>query len=232
MASVSSRLTTFAKFAVAVLFFKIFCAVLVEYRWYLPPDFENSAFLSGRRFTFEGWYRIAFYSHIFSGPVALLLASFLMLTGVRPRFRSFHRVAGRVLVLCTLAFVVPSGLIMAKQAYGGTFGAIGFTLLSIATGLSAIGAAYSAMTKSMRLHRHMATRCFILLVSPLLLRLAGGAAIYLDCESELYYQLNAWFSWILPLGVYEVYASGIRLRWRQIQQCYRFSHFEKSEAIR
>ena len=62
--------------------------------------------------------------------------------------------------------------------------------------------------KKIQWHKRLAVYCFILLTSPLLLRLASGAAILMGCESELFYQLNAWLSWLAPLAAYEAWLRG------------------------
>jgi hypothetical protein len=64
---------------------------------------------------------------------------------------------------------------------------------------------YFARTKDFRLHRRWATRCFLLLASPLLLRLIAGAAIVTHMESDWFYRLNAWLSWLIPLTIYETW---------------------------
>jgi hypothetical protein len=198
------KLRALAAIAVALLFFKILLSILVEYRWYFPADFENSAFLSGRRYSFFGIYRAAFYAHIISGPLAVLLGSFLILTGGRSRYRHLHRPAGKLQMLIVL-IVVPSGLVMARQAYGGSIAALGFSSLSIATGACAMAAVYCAVTRRFRIHQRWATRCFILLTSPLLLRLINGAVVAMQLESDFSYRLNAWLSWLIPLAIYEVW---------------------------
>jgi hypothetical protein len=189
--------------AAIVLFLKVLLAILAEYRWYFPADFEHSAFLSGKRSAFVGSYVAAFYVHIISGPSVVALGLFLVLSGGRPQLRHWHCLAGRLLVLLVLVGVVPSGLVLARQAYAGPVAAAGFAALSVATGACAIALAYFARTKDFRSHQRFAIPCFILLSSPLLLRLASGVAIVMDCESELFYQLNAWLSWLVPLAIYE-----------------------------
>lgn len=200
-----SKLWTIAAIAVVILFVRIFLGILVEYRWYFPADFDRSAFLSGRRYTFDAPYRAAFYVHILSGPLAIILGSWLMISGNRPTVRSWHRLAGKLQMFVVLALVVPSGLVMAKSAYAGPVAAAGFGLLSLATGVSAAAAVYFAMTRRLQIHQRWATRCFVLLVSPLILRLVSGAVIVLQCESQLSYQLNAWLSWLIPLAAIEVW---------------------------
>lgn len=203
-----SRLQTIGLWAVGLLLVKVLLAILYEYRWYFPADFDQSAFLSGRRYTFVGAYRVAFYTHIISGPLAILLGCALMVTGGKSRLRSLHRIAGRSQMFVVLGLVTPSGLVMAQQAYGGEIAAAGFTLHTFATAACAIAAVTYAVRRKFLQHRRWATRCFVLLCSPLLLRLVSGVAIVTDAESEWIYRLNAWLSWLIPLLIYELW-------WRQ-----------------
>ena len=199
------KLRAVAVSAGLLLFFRVLGGILAEYRWYFPPNFDQSAFLGGHRYSFNPAYAAAFYVHILSGPPAVLLGLFLILSGGRPNLKNWHRLAGRLLAIVILLFLVPSGLVMARQAYAGPIAAAGFASLSLATGASVLAAAWFALRKDFRRHQHFAMHCFILLASPLLLRLVSGVAIVLECESELYYQLNAWLSWLVPLAFYELW---------------------------
>lgn len=190
--------------ALAILFTRVLLGILLEYRWYFPADFDASAFLSGRRYTFTGFYPAFFYTHVLSGPVAIVLASFLILSGGRARLSRWHRLAGRTLVLIVLFLLFPSGLVMAYQAYAGPPAAAGFGMLSLLTAAAALMAAYHARARRFALHRRWAERCFLLLLSPLILRLIAGVVIVMDIESLWTYRLNAWLSWLGPLMIYEV----------------------------
>jgi hypothetical protein len=207
-----SKLGAFGLVVLAALFLKVLISILWDYRWYFPADFENSTFLIARRDSFVGMYRVAFYAHIISGPIAVLLGTFLMASGRQARYRHLHRPIGKLQMLIVLAVVVPSGFVMAQQAFAGPIAAIGFSALAIATGSCAITAVSCAMTRKLVAHQRWATRCFILLVSPFLLRLVTGAAIATQLESAFTYRLNAWLSWLVPLLVYEIwwrYQSGV-----------------------
>ncbi len=186
-----------------LLLFKVIYSILAEYWWYFPANFDESAFLTGRKEFFVGIYRVAFYVHIISGPPATLLGLFLLLTGGRPRIRHWHRYAGRALIMIVLFALVPSGLVMSRQAFAGPISGLGFAALSLVTGISAAATGYFARKRNFRVHQRWAIACFILLASPLLLRVASGAAIVFGCESERFYQLNAWFSWLVPLLLHE-----------------------------
>ncbi len=65
---------------VSVVMLKVLVMILWEYRNYFPPNYE-SAFLTGRRGSLVGVYGAAFYLHLLSGPVALLLGGWLLFSG-------------------------------------------------------------------------------------------------------------------------------------------------------
>ncbi|EMI44236.1 DUF2306 domain-containing protein [Rhodopirellula sp. SWK7] len=196
-------LTRMLFWAVVVVLLKVFLSIVVEYRRYFPADFESN-FLSGRRHSFTGGYRQAFYVHILSSPVALGLATFLMISGGKKRWRVLHRFVGRIQFALVLLVVVPSGMVMAKDAYAGPTSAAGFVSLNVATAACLVMAVWRARGRKFVAHRRWATRSFVLLASPLLLRLIAGAAIVSGLESERSYQLNSWISWLIPLLIYEI----------------------------
>lgn len=188
--------------AITLLLAKVFASILWEYPGYFPADFE-SAFLSGKRAAFHGNYRAAFYAHIISGPIALLLATFLVVTGGQSRLRRWHRWAGKTLLAISMIVMLPGGLLMAQDAYAGPVAAWGFTSLTIFTVFCLIATArYAALGKYQK-HKKWAIRSFILLISPLILRIGSGLLIRFDCESALAYSMNAWLSWMIPLFMLE-----------------------------
>ncbi|WP_161604218.1 DUF2306 domain-containing protein [Roseiconus nitratireducens] len=198
------RLRQVALWSGIVVSIKVFLGILYEYQWYFPADFTESAFLGGRRYSFSGLYRVAFYAHVVSCPIALLLGTALVVLGRGRVHIVLHRRLGKVFVGIVILAVVPSGLVMASQAYAGPWAAAGFVALSLATGATALAAAATAIAGRLASHRVWAMRCFILMWSPLLLRMISGLAIVTGWESETIYQWNAWISWLVPLGVHQV----------------------------
>jgi hypothetical protein len=198
-----------------VLYLRVLVGILVEYWWYFPADFENSTFLAGKRFVFEGGYAVAFYAHVISGPVVSGLALFLLLSGGRPGLLGVHRAAGQILAGLVLLVLVPSGLVMAREAYTGRVAAVGFGALAVATAIYMAATVYFARRGDFYWHRRFALGTFVLLASPLVLRLASGVAIVTGTESEVFYQVNSWLSWLVPLVVCEgwcVWMSGVGIR--------------------
>ncbi len=191
-----------------VLFFKTLVMVVAEYRNYFPANFASD-FLIGKEGFFHGSYRIAFYVHICTGPIALLIAAYLMFSGLRRDHRGLHRALGKTLVCLTTLLMLPSGMVMATRALTGPIAGVAFFLLSGLTAVCIVMSAWHAKNRRFAVHRVWATRSFLLLTSPLLLRLMTGATIVLDVESDWTYRFAAWGSWFVPLTIFEV-----RRHWR------------------
>ena len=200
-------LVAIAKFMVGVLVAKVLLSMLAEYRWYFPANFE-AAFLIGRHDYFAGVYAVAFYAHIISGPLTIVLGALLLWSGLRARFPRWHRWAGRGQMLLIVLVLVPSGVVMARHALTGPIAGTGFALHAVATATCAVAAAYTAFAGRWMTHQHWANRCLLLLLAPLLFRLVSGALIVTQAESEWAYRLNAWLSWLVPLLLYEAWRSG------------------------
>lgn len=177
--------------------------ILGQYRWYFPPDFQASAFLFGRESFFHSWYRIAFYAHIVSGPPAILIAAFLVWSGSQNVRITLHRTLGKIQFALVL-LLAPSGLIMATRAYTGAVAGIGFATLAVMTLASMVMALVHVKRGELDRHRVWAMRLFILLLSPILLRMISGVSILTGYESNWLYQLSAWGSWLIPLFAYEL----------------------------
>lgn len=96
---VSSRWSTQAVLTTAICLpsLKVTLTVVMNYRDYLPPNFESD-FLPGRDSYFFGAYQWAFYTHIAAGPLTLILGLFLLSDRMRKQFPRWHRYAGRMQV--------------------------------------------------------------------------------------------------------------------------------------
>jgi len=123
--------------AAILLIAKVTVTVLVGYRDYLPPNF-NADFLLGRESYFFGAYSWAFYIHLLSGPLSLILGTILISEAFRRRLPKWHRRLGRIQVANVLLLVAPSGLWMSRYAMSGAAAGTGLAFLAIATALCCI----------------------------------------------------------------------------------------------
>jgi hypothetical protein len=193
----------------AVLVLKVNFAVVWGYRNYFPPDF-NSDFLRGREDYFAGTYQWAFYAHVASGPVSLVLGTLLISEAFRRQFPRWHRRLGRIQVVCILCLVAPSGLWMAWYTTAGPIGAVGFALLAIATGTCTVMGWREAVARRFAVHRRWMWRSYLLLCSAVVIRLTGGLATVVGVHAAWFDPLASWVCWIVPLAAFELRTLSIR----------------------
>jgi uncharacterized membrane protein len=196
----TARLLTFMA---GLLIVRVVVEVVAGYRLYFPPDF-STGFLHGRRSYFPGPYQWAFYAHILSGPLSLLLGLVLVSERLRSRVPAVHRSIGRVQVGVVLLLVVPSGLLMARRAEAGPVASIGLAALAVATGASAILGTIAARNLQFARHRRWMWRCYLLLCSAVVLRLLGGLGTVLAVPWPWYDPSISWLSWTVPLAAFEL----------------------------
>jgi hypothetical protein len=188
--------------AAVILILKVTLSVVIGYREYLPPNFDAD-FLLGRESYFWGPYSIAFYTHLVSGPVTLLLGTLLLSNRFRASVPSWHRRLGRMQVACILLLLVPSGLWMARHAQTGAVAALGLALLAIATAACTTLGWRAAVARQFDNHRRWMSRTYLLLLSAVIIRLIGGLATILHFDPLWLYPLSVWTSWLIPLLAFE-----------------------------
>jgi hypothetical protein len=197
-------LTTVLRWLAVALILRVLAAILANYPDYFPPNFD-SLFLQGREATFTGAYRLAFYVHIFSGPVVLFNGLILLSEHVRRHHRGWHRVLGRVQVGALLVLVLPSSAVMSRHAFGGWPAGLSFLALAAATASCAVVGVVHARRHRYDLHRRWMLRSYVLICSAVALRLISGAAGLVGVASpEGAYIVAAWSSWLFPLAAYEI----------------------------
>jgi hypothetical protein len=185
-----------------VVILKVTAGIVWEYRFYLPADFD-SLFLSGRQVYFWEGYHWAFYTHILAGPPTLLFGMLLLNQRFLQRCPRWHRLLGRLQVICVLLLLTPSGLWMAWYADAGPIAGVGFASLAVATATCIILGWRSAVRRRFIEHRRWMLRCYILLCSAVVLRLLGGMALLAGSTADWPYQLAAWVSWLVPVAICE-----------------------------
>ena len=201
--SPSNSLRRALVFAVAVLIVRVMAEVVAGYRNYFPADF-SSDFLNGREGYFYGAYQWAFYPHIASGPVSLLLGLLLVSDTFRARLPLWHRRFGRIHAVGILFVVAPSGLWMAYYTTVGTSAAISFAILAVLTGMCSALGWRAAVSRRFNDHRLWMLRCFVLLCSAVMLRVFGGLGTVLEVKSLWFDPVVSWVSWLLPLVTFEL----------------------------
>jgi uncharacterized membrane protein YozB (DUF420 family) len=186
-----------------LLILRVTGAIVLGYVNYFPANFD-SEFLGGREGYFFGAYQWAFYTHIAAGPVSLLLGMILVGDRFRMRFPRWHRILGRVQAGNVLLLVAPSGLWMAWFTSTGPIAGMGFACLAVLTGTCVALGWRAAILRRFPVHRRWMWRCFLLLCSAVVLRLAAGLGTVLGVQSPWFDPVVSWGSWLVPLAAYEL----------------------------
>jgi hypothetical protein len=188
--------------AATLLIVKVTLSVVAGYCDYFPPNFDAD-FLLGREAYFWGPYGWAFYAHLASGPVSLLLGTVLISDRFRGKFPRWHRRLGRFQVACVLVLVAPSGLWMAWYAMTGAVAGAGLGTLAVATAVCTFAGWRAAALRRFGEHRVWMWRMYLLLCSAVVIRLIGGLATILQLDALWLYPFSTWASWLVPLFVFE-----------------------------
>jgi uncharacterized membrane protein len=198
-------LTTLLRWLAVLLILRVLFTILANYPDYLPPNFA-SLFLQGREQSFfSPGYQFAFYIHITTSPIVLLNGLILLSDSLRRRYRTVHRVLGRVQVVLLLFLMLPSSMVMARHSFAGWASGASFLLLAVVTATCAVVGVIQARRHRYDAHRRWMLRCFVLICSAVALRLISGAASLLGLANpEQAYIIAAWCSWMLPLAILEI----------------------------
>ena len=156
-------------------------------------------------------WRAAFYVHISSAMVILVISPFQFLEKFRSKHLRFHRSLGKVYVFGILALAAPSGMYMAFFANGGVPSEIGFALMSSAWFTVTLKAYQTIRKGKIELHQKWMIRSFAVTFAAVTLRIWVPLLSWTtSLEHTLIEQLSAWISWLPNLAVAELF---IRWKW-------------------
>ena len=172
---------------------------------YIPYD-TDVAFLRIKQNEIAlGYYRIAFFTHVYTSMFALLAAFTQFSPRILGRHPRIHRTGGWVYAITILLFAGPSGLIMGYHANGGWGSQLAFCLLAIGwiyfTGIAIL----KIRQKDMAAHRRFMYRSFALTLSAITLRAWKYILVFLFQPKPMdVYRVVAWLGWVLNLVIVEI----------------------------
>jgi hypothetical protein len=146
----------------------------------------------------------AFILHTSFGGLALLLAPWQFVGGLRRRHPRVHRWIGRAYV----AAVVISGVAAYPVAFGtfaGPIASAGFALMATAWLGTTLIAWRAVRERRYAAHRRWMIRSFALALSAVTLRLALVVPVQLQLDFMPMYRVTSWASWIVNLLLAELW---------------------------
>jgi uncharacterized membrane protein len=150
-------------------------------------------------------YLPAFYIHILTGSIVLILGVFQLGKWIRVRFTVWHRASGRIYVILILILTAPSGFVMSLYANGGLTAKIGFGMLAVFWWFFTWKGFQNAKQENWDMHRKFMLRSYALTFAAVTLRLYSFFFALAGYRGEIIYIIVAWLSWVPSLIVMEIY---------------------------
>lgn len=155
-------------------------------------------------------WRIAFFTHIFLGGLALLAGVTQFSTKFRNRHHSRHRLLGKIYVgACLISGT--AGLFIAQFATGGWIARMGFTFLALAWLITTWKAWRLILVRDVDSHKRWMIRSYALTFAAVTLRLwlpLLTGAFGMDFIPA--YQIIAWLCWVPNLIIVEWWIRAVK----------------------
>ena len=180
-------------FVICFFAYQMFQIVTPYTSWEWDVDF----LITKQRIIHLDYYRIAFYSHIFTSGFILLCGAFLFSNFILKRYSKLHRWLGKTYVFLLLCIAAPSGMIMAFHANGSWFTQLSFFILTPLWWWFTWKGFQTVLQKRFQAHRIWMMRSYALTLSATSLRiyqLILGSHFLID--PVIQYTLVSWGSWV------------------------------------
>ena len=142
-------------------------------------------------------WRWAFYTHISTSLIVLVLGVFQFSKSILRKYPIWHRLAGKIYVILILFASGISGFIMAIYANGGFWAKICFVILSVLWMYFTLQAYMQIRKRNIRQHKNFMIRSYALTLSAITLRLyAMFLPALFHLRGQDAYVLIAWAGWI------------------------------------
>ena len=165
---------------------------------------SDVGFLHVKQHAYHIWYwRVSFYTHVFTGWLALIAGFTQFNPWLLRRRPAIHRIMGWTYLVVVLVISGPAAFVMALYANGGWAGRISFTLLATLWLTFTFLAGYFAVRKRFALHGAYMFLSYALTLSAITFRAYTWLAhtINLPVNPRNFYTLDAWVSWVPNLVV-------------------------------
>ncbi len=171
---------------------------------YIPINYTAS-FLSIKQTEIEiTYYKIAFFTHVYSSIFVLFFGAFQFSNYLRKNFVKLHRLFGKAYILLVLSFSSTSGLVIGIHANGGNFSKLAFIILSVLWFYFTYKAYQYAKLRNWQLHKNFMYRSYALTLSAISLRLIKWIiANSTELSPMDTYRIVAWAGWVVNLIIAE-----------------------------
>lgn len=169
---------------------------------YVPIDY-SAAFLALKSHETQFlYYRIAFFTHVYSSIFVLMTGFVQFSKAVRLRYPRIHRRLGKVYIVLVLLLAAPSGLIMGIHGNGGIYSQISFCIQAVLWFCFTLWAYTSIRKGNIARHYDFMVLSFALTLSAVSLRLFKWGIVHtLALPPMDTYRIVVWLGWTFNILV-------------------------------
>lgn len=151
-----------------------------------------------------GWYLPAYYAHVLTGGIILVLGFLQISTRFRKKFSQAHRVLGRIYVGGVLFFSAPGGMIMAFFIDRGPVVLLSFVVQCSLWFIYTFNAYKSIVNGRITDHQNWMWRSFALTSAAITLRIyIYATSAFISLNTPVAYGVLSWLSWVPNLLIAE-----------------------------
>ncbi len=173
---------------------------------YIPINFDVAFLRLKQNEIARVHYQYAFFFHVYASFVVLITGISQFSDYLRARYKTFHRMLGKMYVVLVLLVASPSGLIMAFYANGGISSQLSFTIMAVLWFFFTYKAYQYARNRKWTLHKKFMLRSYALTLSAISLRLFKWIIVSTVAWPPMdTYRFVAWAGWMVNLLVIEIY---------------------------
>ncbi|HVW95664.1 MAG TPA: DUF2306 domain-containing protein [Mucilaginibacter sp.] len=163
---------------------------------YIPYN-TDVAFLRIKQDVVHFWfYRVAFFSHVYTGMFVLMSGMLQFPALLRNRYRVFHRWCGWIYAILIIFITGPSGLVMGIFGNGGWISQTAFCTLAMLWVFFTWKAVVAAASGNISSHRNWMYRSYALTLSAISLRLWKWLFVLIFQPRPMdVYHIVSWLGW-------------------------------------
>lgn len=195
------KTSTFINF-VLTIGFVYFCYLMILITLqYVPLNYEVS-FLQLKDEIIYPHYKNAFFAHVYSSILVLILGFFQFLNYVRTHFSKFHKIIGYFYIFILLVIASPSGLVMGYYGNGGIYSKFSFCLQAVLWFWFTFLAFHFARKRKIPQHQYFMVLSYALTLSAISLRLFKWIIVNIwELPPVDTYKIVVWLGWIFNVLV-------------------------------
>ena len=193
-----------------IYFIYLLALITIQY----IPIKEDVAFLNIKQDEIVlPYYKVAFYSHVYTSIIVIILGLTQFSKTVRSKFNFIHKINGKAYIILILLIAGPSGLIMSYHANGGLIAQISFSILSILWFVFTLKAYQFIKKGDFQKHRNFMIRSYALTLSAISLRLFKyGIVTLFELPPMDTYKIISILGWTVNLAIAEIIIRNTRIK--------------------